>query len=51
MLIDNSLYASVENAVPNFNATELTLNNFSIYYKPYAKWTAFCQATYATTDI
>lgn len=37
--------------VPNFNQSNLDLNNFTLYYKPYAIWTAQCQSAYTTAEI
>ena len=37
--------------MPGYVDSELTFNNYRIYYKPYSLWTSQCSLDYTTNDI
>lgn len=46
----NFFIASIPNYVPKYNQTELTVNSYRVYYKPYSVWAQNC-TRYTTEEI
>jgi hypothetical protein len=48
--IANGVLGSIMAKVPSYTDIDLTINNFTMYYKPYSLWTTSCQREYTTYD-
>lgn len=47
----NNLTATIKGAVADYSDLDLLLNNYTLFYKPYALWTAACQAVHSTEEL
>lgn len=51
VISENNLLAEIISHVPDYSPSDLSTQNYSIYYKPYASWSSTCQSSYPTTVV
>lgn len=48
---DAQLYGELNQRIPNFSQEELEINQYKLYYRPYAHWSISCQNVITTKDM